>query len=129
MLALLRHTLGRWDRASIGRPRGREKTAPENRPGQERKGIAPMLLGGGDLPINLALQGVHHDLDRGGVRDAGLPSVEMRQLDELASVVAVGIAAGDELFLSSHCRFPFRCRFLFAARPDRALADAAQDGR
>ena len=107
MLALLRHTLGRWDRASIGRPRGREKTAPENRPGQERKGIAPMLLGGSDLPINLALQGVHHDLDRGGVRDAGLPSVEMRQLDELASVVAVGIAAGDELFLRGHCRFPF----------------------
>ena len=67
-----------------------------------------MLLGGGDLPIKLRLERVHHDLDRGGVRDAGLPSVEMRQLDELASVVAVGIAAGDELFLRGHCRFPFR---------------------
>ena len=107
MLALLRHTLGRWDRASIGRPRGREKPAPENRPGQAREGIAPMLLGGGDLPIKLRLERVHHDLDRGGVREAGLPSVEMRQLDELASVVAVGIAAGDELFLRGHGSFPF----------------------
>ena len=107
MLALLRHTLGRWDRASIGRPRGREKTAPENRPGQERKGIAPMLLGGSDLPIKLRLERVHRRIDPGGIRDAGLPSVEMRQLDELASVVAVGIAADDELFLRGHCRFPF----------------------
>ena len=129
MLALLRHTLGRWDRASIGRPRGREKTAPENRPGQERKGIAPMLLGGGDLPINLALQGVHHGADRAGVGDPRHASVLVRQLDELTAAAQVGLAAGDELFLSSHCRFPFRCRFLIAVRPDRARAEAAQDGR
>lgn len=109
---------------------GNIKLAPASGAGARRKASRFTADSRGcDLPIKLALQGVHHGADRAGVGDPRHASVLVRQLDELTAAAHVGLAAGDELFLSSHCRFPFRCRFLFAVRPDRALADAAQDGR